>query len=86
MEAALIDQTITQLETWLSEALVARHEILTGRRATYIAHQGTQRAYKVDSLSELDQYIGSLKGALQAKLTGDTLSRRPIHPGFGFSS
>jgi hypothetical protein len=86
MEAALLDQSLSQLESWLAEALAARHDILTGKKVSYVAHQGTQRAYKTTGIAELDQYIASLKSAIRAKLSGDSMMRQPIHPGFGFGS
>ena len=86
MEAALATRTLVELEAWLNEALAARHQILIGKKATYIAHDGSARSYKVDNLKELDQYISSLKAAINAKLTGDFGSRAPIHIGIGFGS
>jgi hypothetical protein len=77
---------VPTLQTWLIEAMTARHEIATGIRVSYISHHTTARTFKSSSMEELDAYIASLQGAIQAKLNGDTVAaRRPIHPGVGYS-
>jgi len=85
METSLLSLPLPTLQTWLTEAMTARHELATGSRVSYIAHHTTARTYKSSSITELDGYIASLQGAIQAKLNGATVAaRRPIHPGVGY--
>jgi hypothetical protein len=86
MDTALINLPLATLQTWLSEALSARHTIVIGKKETYISHGQNARSYKVDQLAELDQYIANLQGAITAKAAGKTAGRRPIHIGVGFPS
>lgn len=85
MSAALHTLDLAELRKRLSEALSARHSILTLKTPSYIQHSGVARSYSMGNLSELDSYIADLTAAISAKEAGETpmSARRPIHVGVG---
>lgn len=53
-----------QLEAWLSQAQLARHELMIGGKAVSISSGGKTVSYTAGDLVRLDQYIASLKRQL----------------------
>jgi hypothetical protein len=85
MSASLLRYTAEELTTMLREAQDARHNILSGKKPSYIAHAGVQRSYSLQNLDALEQHISDIEAALAQKERGlDRASlRRPIHYGTG---
>lgn len=83
METALSTLDTATLQTWLSECLTARQDILASKRPYSMTHAGQTRSYNHQHLPELDKYIGELMDAIKAKSTGRP-PRGPIHHGMGF--
>lgn len=86
MEAALLSLPLATLQQYLSEAITSRHKIVTGQKPSYVSHGQNARTYKIDNLSELDQYISSLQATISAKEAGKTRVRAPIQLGVGYRS
>lgn len=78
--------TLSQLQTWLTEAETARHKIATGGGVEEISSPGGDRVrFTAASLSELDKYIASLRQQIAEAQTATTApSRAPIYPVFHF--
>jgi len=65
------------LQTWLTQAEEARHQLLTGAREVTVSLQGFgSTTYTQATASALDKYIGELRGQI-ARLSGGA-RRGPI--------
>ena len=71
---------LTTLENWLTEAELARHNLLTLEKEVTVSRNGRSitYAYSPEHIKRLDNYIASLKSQI-ASLKGDTPVRRPIY-------
>jgi cell division protein FtsB len=69
--------TLTQLQTWLSEAETARHALMTGQRVVTLAH-GTNRSvsFQQAEMQKLEAYIATLRAEIAALGGGDGAGRR----------
>lgn len=68
------------LQTWLAEAEVARHKLVTGAAVASVSYEGKgQVTYSKADLDKLDAYIASLRSQLSAADGTPTTRRRPIH-------
>lgn len=68
---------LTQLRTWLSEALSARHKIMTGTQAVTLAYEGRSVSYNQANLDALNAYINDLNAQIAAA-GGGGLTRSAI--------
>lgn len=53
---------LAQLQTWLSEAESARHQLAMGQQVVEVWREGRRLVYSKGSLSQLDSYIATLRG------------------------
>lgn len=66
------------LQTWLTEAIAARHALLTGKRTVSVSYDGKSVTYSQTDIARLEAYIASLKNQI-ADLTGQQRLRGPMH-------
>lgn len=83
MDAAILSSlSLTDLQSRLSEALSAKHQLTLGNKASLI-HVADQRTdFTPASAADLDAYIASLHRAIQAKTTNRP-THAPIYLGYG---
>ncbi len=67
--------TLSQLQTWLTEAYAARHLLRTGGMAEMFSRDGRVVKYTAASAGDLDAYIAQLESEISAGSTG-TARRR----------
>ncbi|MGB9370274.1 MAG: gpW family head-tail joining protein [Xanthobacteraceae bacterium] len=69
------------LQTWLSEAEIARHRLAIGSLRETVRYNGTQEVtFAKTDLAKLDAYIASLKSQIAALEGNSPASRNaPIH-------
>ena len=67
--------TLATLQTWLSEAEIARHKLRTGGLAQSLSHGGRTVQYTVATAAELDAYIRDLEYQITVA-QGQTNKRR----------
>lgn len=61
--------TVDQLQTWLSEAMTARHALATGARTVEIRDQGSRLLkFSETTIDQLDAYIATLRAQLSAAM------------------
>lgn len=73
--------TLTQLQTWLSEAETARHALAMGEGVVEIMRDGRRMSYTRRNLSDLNSYIAWLETEIE-KSTAEAAGsprRRPIN-------
>ena len=73
--------TLTQLQTWLSEAESARHAIAMGEGVVDVMRDGRRISYSKRNLTELNGYIAWLETEIEKKTAEADGSprRRPIN-------
>lgn len=59
--------TLTQLQTWLSEAEAARHTLAMGETVAEIMRDGRKVTYSRANLSDLNNYIAWLEAEIERK-------------------
>lgn len=77
--------TLTQLETWLSEAETTRHQIATGSHITEYWKEGRRITRVRVSLTEISEYIASLQAQIDSHPDNTATTaprRRSISIGF----
>jgi hypothetical protein len=86
MDAALNELPLETLQTYLAEAVAARHQVLTFKKAAQVQNAGQLRTYNHGNIGELISYIADLQYAISSKpVAGQTrFSPGPIHHGLGF--
>lgn len=67
--------TLATLQTWLSEAEIARHKLRTGAMAESLSHGGRTVSYTAATAADLDAYIADLERQI-AVAQGSTSKRR----------
>lgn len=75
---ALLNLDTAQLQTWLSEALAARHQLAIGARTVAIQWEDRRQQYSEADVPALNRYIADLQTAITRKTTGGLPARRPI--------
>lgn len=75
--------TLGELQTWLSEAVAARHRLLTGAMYQKVAYNGgNEVTFASADIAKLESYIASLRSQIAA-LDGSPRSvSRPLYLGF----
>lgn len=74
---------IVTLQSWLSEAEIARHKLATGKQAVTIEYEGGGSVtYTKADLDKLEAYIASLRSQLSSSTSSPAAQRRPVHLGF----
>lgn len=69
---------LSQLQTWLTEAEAARHQLLIGKSVATVNYEGKgQVSYSKTDFDKLDAYISSLRSQIAA-LTDSSGRARPI--------
>lgn len=68
--------TVTQLQTWLEEAYVARHKLSTGVLTVSLQHADRRLTYNEANKSALDQYIAQLIAEIDQANNGGKRRRR----------
>lgn len=58
--------TLATLQTWLSEAEIARHKLRTGSKAENVEKEGKRVTYTRAMADELDRYIVELQSQIRA--------------------
>lgn len=79
---------VATLQTYLTEAQTARHQLALGDKTVEIWRDGRRLTYSKTSLKELDAYIMKLKQEIAdaqlaesgGSIDGYTSTRRPIVP------
>ena len=66
---------VMELSTWLTEAELALHRLMTGSRMEEIAFGDRRVRYTSANISDLQKYIASLKQQIEAATRGN---RKPI--------
>lgn len=66
--------TLSQLQTWLTEAETARHQLATGAAVVEIMRDGRRLQYRNASLPQLEAYIRTLESDIE-KATADAAGR-----------
>lgn len=72
---------IATLRVYLTEAMTARHQLLTGKRVVSIGEGGNTVSYSRTDLGRLEAYISSLRQQI-ADLGGEARRRGPLHLSF----
>jgi hypothetical protein len=67
--------TATELATWVTEAELALHRLMTGSRVEEIQFSDRRVRYTAANIGELQKYIASLKQQIEATTRGN---RKPI--------
>jgi hypothetical protein len=67
--------TLTELTTWLAEAELALHRLMTGSRVEEVQFADRRVRYTAVNIGELQKYIASLKQQIEATTRGN---RKPI--------
>lgn len=68
--------TESQLQTWLEEAYVARHELSTGILTVSLQHGDRRQIFHATNKSALDQYIAQLLAEIAQAQNGGAKRRR----------
>lgn len=68
--SALTTIDLETLQTWLSEAISARHQLATGKQSVRIEWLDHRMQYTQANLGDLAEYIQQLQGAIRAKENG----------------
>lgn len=84
MSDALATLPVETLQTYLGQAITARHNILTQRQAQSVRFMDGERTFTTTNLAALDNYIAELNSAIFAKSSGAPTRRTAIYPGMGF--
>lgn len=78
--------TLSQLQTWLTEAEIARHKVRTGQSVELRTYAGRTLKYTAANADQLDAYIADLNAQI-ATLQGSSSKRhffRVAQSGTGF--
>jgi hypothetical protein len=70
---------ISTLRTWLSQAELARHQLLTGSMVERLQHGDEMTAYTPANIDKLDAYIASLRSQIAGSDGTASERRRPIN-------
>jgi len=75
-----VAENLTQLQTWLSEARQALHDISTGCKPIVVVDQNGERVeYQRSNIAELRKYINDLQQQV-AECTGNAAARTKLGP------
>lgn len=77
--------TCQQLNTWLSEAEAALHDIAIGGKVVEIQDQNNERVtYSRSNITELRKYIADLTSTIGTQCNGSSLASKfgPLRPWF----
>jgi len=72
---------LTQLQTWLSEAEVARHALAMGQSVVEVWRDGRRVTYGKSNLADLTEYVRFLEAEIARKTSelDENPRRRPIN-------
>ena len=78
--------TLATLQTWLSEAEIARHKLRTGSLVQSLIHAGRTVQYTAANAAELDAYIADLERQVSVAQGGTNKRRvfRLMQTGTGY--
>jgi len=78
--------TLSQMQTWLSEAHIARHQLRTGGMPVSVGLDGNMVTYTRAEASDLDAYITTLESQIAGATTGAARRRtfRVTQSGTGY--
>ena len=72
--------SLSQLQTWLTEAETARHNLATGSMVEEIhSPDGTKVRYMASDVSRLESYIAWLNAQIASQSTSAVSPRSPIY-------
>ena len=77
--------TLSQIQTWLDEAMAAKHSLMTGQAVAKVGGPDGQVEFRPQDADRLDGWISTLQGWIARggmPSSGAGASYRPI--GFGF--
>lgn len=77
----LASMSLETLQTWLGEALAARHQLALGKLTSLIQWGENRQQYNAANAAELESYIAALQSAISARSAGRSL-RAPLVIGF----
>jgi hypothetical protein len=66
--------TLSQLQTWLTEAEIAKHKVALGLSVELRTYQGRTLKYTAANADQLDAYISDLRSQI-ATMQGNTSKR-----------
>lgn len=67
---------LATLQTWLDEALTARHQLMLGKKAVRVRSGDDEVTFTQADKDKLDAYIGQLESAISAgSASGSTIPR-----------
>lgn len=79
MEAALATLTLAELQTRLTAALDAAHQLYIGVQEVTVREGPSLVTYREPDIGKLEAYIAALQGAITAKQSGAPAGRRPVY-------
>lgn len=85
MDAALMALDLATLQTRLSEATLALHNLAIGERIVSVQldkNNGRRTEFSEVNIDKLKAYIADLQNAISAKQVGSAFTRPPIHVTF----